>query len=120
MDAWWPVGGTPETGEKPLQTALRELGEETGFAPDRLFSFGMEFPHADSTKALATFVAFVDETTPVTLNYEHSDYRWLTGVQVVNQVPDHSKLYLQHLREHFIVQSPTLDLEIDLRQASND
>jgi hypothetical protein len=44
----------------------------------------------------------------------------MTGVQAVNQVPDHSKLYLQHLCEHFIVESPTLDLEIDLRQASND
>jgi dATP pyrophosphohydrolase len=120
MDAWWPVGGTPEAGEEPLQTALRELGEETGFRPVRLFSFGMEIPHADASKALVTFVAFVDEITPVTLNYEHSDYRWMTGAEAVNEVPDHSKLYLEHLRERFIVESPSTGLEIDLTQPGSD
>ena len=115
MNVWWPVAGTTETGEEPLQTALRELGEETGFRPDRLFSFGVEIPHVDSNKALITFVAFVDQTTLVTLNYEHSDHRWMTGAVAVNQVPDHSKLYLEYLRERFIVESPAPDLEIDLR-----
>lgn len=119
-DVWWPVGGTPEAGEEPLQTALRELREETGLRPDQLFSFGMEIPHADSTRALATFVAFVDVTTPVTLNYEHSDYQWLSGAEAVNQVPGHSKLYLEHLSERFIVEFPSTDLEIDLSRSVND
>ena len=119
MDAWWPVGGTPKTGEEPLQTALRELFEETGFRPDQLFSFGMEIPHADPGKALVTFVAFVDETTPVTLNYEHSDYQWMTGAEAVSQVPDHSKSYLVHLRDCFIVESPAIGLEIDISPPGN-
>ena len=118
--AWWPVAGTPEAGEEPLQTAVRELGEETGLRPCRLFSFGMEIPHADSNKALVTFVAFVDQTTPVTLNHEHSEYRWLTGAEAVSQVPDHSKLYLDHFRERFIVVSPAPDLELELLEATND
>ena len=118
--AWWPVAGTPEAGEEPLQTAVRELDEETGLSPSRLFPFGMEIPHADSNKALVTFVAFVDQTTPVTLNYEHSEYRWLTGAEAVNQVPDHSKLYLDHFRERFMVVSPAPDLELELLEATND
>ena len=120
IDTWWPVAGTPEAGEEPLKTAVRELGEETGLRPDRLFSFGMEIPHADSNKALVTFVALVDQTTPVKLNDEHNDYRWLTGAEAVNQVPDHSKLYLDYLRERFIVVSPLLDLEIELPEPNND
>ncbi len=120
IDAWWPVAGTPVAGEKPVQTAVRELEEETGLTPCRLFSFGMEIPHADSSKALATFVAFVDQTTRVKLNYEHSDYRWLTGAEAINQVPDHSKLYLDHLRKCFMAASPTPGLEIDLREPAND
>jgi len=80
----------------------------------------MEIPHADSNKALVTFVAFVDQTTPVTLNYEHSEYRWLTGAEAVSQVPDHSKLYLDHFRERFIVVSPAPDLELELLEATND
>ena len=119
-DVWWPVGGTPEAGEEPLQTALRELREETRFRPDQLFSFGMEIPHADSSKALVTFVAFVDATTPVALNYEHSDYQWRSGAEAVNQVPGHSKLYLEHLRAGFIVSSPAADLEIDLNPPHSD
>jgi dihydroneopterin triphosphate diphosphatase len=118
--AWWPVAGTPEAGEAPQQTAVRELGEETGLSPRRLFSFGMEIPHADSSKALVTFVAFVDQATPVTLNYEHSDYRWLTGGKAIDLVPDHSKLYLDYFREHFIVKSPAPDLEIELREPTDD
>ena len=120
IDTWWPVAGTPEAGEEPLQTAVRELGEETGLSPDRLFSFGMEIPHADSSKALVTYVAFVDQNTLVTLNYEHSDYRWMTGAEAINQVPDDSKLYLDYLRERFIVLSPATDLEIELRKSNDD
>ena len=41
IDAWWPVAGTPVAGEKPVQTAVRELEEETGLTPCRLFSFGI-------------------------------------------------------------------------------
>ena len=107
-------------GEEPVRTAVRELGEETGLSPCRLFCFGMQIPHADPSKALATFVTFVDQTTPVTLNYEHSDYRWLTGAEAVNQVPDHSKLYLDHLRKCFMAVSPTPGLEIELREPAND
>ena len=118
--AWWPVAGTPEAGEAPQQTAVRELGEETGLSPRRLFSFGMEIPHADSSKALVTFVAFVDQATPVTLNYEHSDYRWLTGGKAIDLVPDHSKLYLDYFRQRFIVVSPAPDLELELLEATND
>ncbi len=119
INAWWPVAGTPEAGEEPRQTALRELGEETGFSPERLFSFGMEIPHADSSKALVTFVALVDQTSPVTLNYEHNEYRWLTGTEAIDQVPGPSKVYLEYLRERFIIRSAAPDLEIDLREAGN-
>ena len=98
------MGGTLEAGEQPLQTALRELFEETGFRPDQLFFFGLGIPHADLGKSLATFVAYVDETTPVTLNDEHSDYLWMTGAEAVNLVPDHSTSYLEHLRAGFIVE----------------
>lgn len=116
IGAWWPVAGTPEAGEKPLQTALREVGEETGLRPGRLFSFGMEIPHADSSKALVTFVALVDQTSPVTLNYEHNEYRWMTGTEAIDQVPDHSKVYLKYLRERFILLPAAPSLEIALSE----
>ena len=119
-DTWWPVAGTSKAGEGPLQTAVRELGEETGLRPERLFTFGMEIPHADSNKALVTYVAFVDQATRVTLNYEHNDYRWMTGTEAANQVPDHSKSYLHYLNEHFIVVSPSPGLGVELREADNN
>lgn len=35
-DAWQLVQGGLETGEAPIDAALREIGEETGIAPDKL------------------------------------------------------------------------------------
>ena len=99
---WWPVAGTPEVGETARETAERELFEETGLVSDNWQGFGIEIPHADPGKSLETFVVFVPDDAKIELNYEHSDYRWLTGEEAINEVPGHSSVYLQHLFDHFI------------------
>lgn len=102
LGSWWPVAGKPEPGESGLTTALRELHEETGLSPLRVLDFGMEIPHADPECRLETFVAIVDADCVVQLNYEHSDYRWVDGNEAVALVPEHSRIYLNHLRSRFV------------------
>ena len=109
---WWPVAGTSKVGEQPVQTALRELHEETALKAEHLFDFGLEIPHLNNTKALSAFVALVDKTSLVTLNFEHSQFRWMDGKEALSSVPKKSEVYLEHLCKSFIDTSPIKDVEI--------
>ena len=99
---WWPVGGTPRPGETGIQTARRELFEETGLTPEKLLPLGLAIPHAQAGRRHETFVAPVPEASEVRLNHEHDDYRWLTGDEAIAMVPPGSRVYLEHLRDNFI------------------
>ena len=101
-DSWWPVAGTPLDDELPRDTARRELAEETGLITDHWQDFGIDIPNADGIRILKAFVAWVDESDAITLNYEHDAYRWLTADEVVEIVPAESRQYLEHLARQFM------------------
>ena len=100
--SWWPVAGTPEAGESPLETARRELAEETGLIPNRWFEFGRDIPNADGVQVLKAYVVWIDQTDIITLNHEHDNYRWMGPDEVIESVPEHARVYLEHLRDHFM------------------
>lgn len=102
VDSWWPVAGTPRPGESGIETALRELEEETSLVPIKVLDFGIEIPHVNPDSRLETYVALVDSDCEVHLNHEHSEYQWLTGDEAVSIVPEHSRRYLSHLRDRFM------------------
>ena len=105
--AWWPVAGTPKPLESPIETAFRELQEETGLTPASLYEFGCDIPNADGIATLKVFVGYVTPETPIVLDYEHDDYRWLTLIEAGQQVPSSSKTYIEYLDEMFARQIPT-------------
>jgi 8-oxo-dGTP pyrophosphatase MutT (NUDIX family) len=79
--AWETVHGRLEAGEQPEDGAVRELREETGLAPSRLYSITVQpyYLHAMQTVQLAVvFAALVDEPAVVTLGSEHIRSEWLT------------------------------------------
>ena len=79
--AWETVHGRLEAGEQPEEGAVRELREETGLAPSRLYSITVQpyYLHAMQTVQLAVvFAALVDEPAVVTLGSEHIRSEWLT------------------------------------------
>lgn len=79
--AWEIVHGRIERGERPEHAALREVNEETGFSPERLYSITVNsfYLHQTGTVQLAlVFAAVVSQDAPVTLGSEHSEYRWCT------------------------------------------
>jgi dihydroneopterin triphosphate diphosphatase len=79
-DQWCHVGGAVEPDESAWQAVLRELREEAGLAPERLYSadrFEQFYrPDWDALVFAPVFVAFVSPTAQVRLNHEHSEFRW--------------------------------------------
>lgn len=79
--SWETVHGHIEPGETPAAAALRELAEETGAAPVRLYNLSRVeafYQHArDEVALIPVFAAFVDGATAVRLGTEHDRFEWL-------------------------------------------
>jgi type II secretory ATPase GspE/PulE/Tfp pilus assembly ATPase PilB-like protein/8-oxo-dGTP pyrophosphatase MutT (NUDIX family) len=79
--AWEPVHGHIEAGETPEQAAVRELGEETGLAPDRLYVVRVSPFYVRRTRTLqlaVVFAAFIDGDADVVIGEEHQQHEWLS------------------------------------------
>lgn len=79
--AWEIVHGRIERGEKPEHAACREVEEETGLTPMRLYSITVNafYLHQIGTVQLAlVFAAIVPHHIPVALGAEHSAAEWRT------------------------------------------
>jgi len=79
---WQMVSGHVKKGETALQTALRELKEETGLKPFRLWVApnvnSFYSPGEDSISVIPVFVAQV-RNNKVLISGEHSEFKWLNS-----------------------------------------
>ncbi len=87
--SWETVHGTIERGETPVQAALRELAEETGLAPRRLYSVSRVeafYRHGTDEVALGpVFVALVDAGAEAQPAAEHDRAEWLAGPEAARR-----------------------------------
>jgi len=78
---WEAVHGAIESGETAVQAALRELREETGLAPERLYNASRVeafYRHAqDEIALIPVFVALVARDAAVRVSAEHDAFEWL-------------------------------------------
>jgi dihydroneopterin triphosphate diphosphatase len=87
--SWETVHGTIEPGETPVQAALRELAEETGLAPRRLYNASRVeafYRHGGDTVALGpVFVALVDAGREARPSAEHDRAEWLAPAEAAGR-----------------------------------
>ena len=69
-NVWAPFGGYSEPGETPIETARRELTEETWYDGPMLIQPILSRP-------IPGFLATVDDEFPPILNWEHLSASWL-------------------------------------------
>ena len=78
---WQIITGSMHGGESAPQAALRELREETGLVPERLWVMPMTgsfYDHATDRVHIAPFfLAQVSAPSEVRLSDEHTQYVWL-------------------------------------------
>jgi 8-oxo-dGTP pyrophosphatase MutT (NUDIX family) len=79
--SWEAVHGHIDPGETPVDSALRELREETGLEPERLYNLsqveGFYRHAANEVVLIPVFAAFVARQARVRLSEEHDEHEWL-------------------------------------------
>jgi dATP pyrophosphohydrolase len=80
--SWESVHGHIEPGERPAGAAARELEEETGLTPLRLYNLSrveLFYQHqADEVALVPVFAAVVGPEARVRLGSEHDGFEWLS------------------------------------------
>jgi dATP pyrophosphohydrolase len=79
--SWEAVHGHIEAGETAVTTVLREIKEETGLKPERLYSLSRSeafYRHTENEVVMIpVFAAFVSKHAKVKLSGEHDEHEWL-------------------------------------------
>lgn len=85
--SWETVHGHIEAGETPVQAARREVREETGLEPARLYNVSRVesfYRHrTDEIVLIPVFACIMDGAASVRTSAEHDRAEWLTPSQAV-------------------------------------
>lgn len=84
--AWELVHGRIERGEHPADAAVREVGEETGLAVQRLYSISVNpfwLVPTDTVQLSLVLAAIVDGDAEPVLSDEHDAFAWQSAAAAV-------------------------------------
>lgn len=90
-DTWQAIHGKIEPGERAVDAALREVEEQTGLVPEKLYSadyINQFYDHTSDTVVLApSFAAMVGPRVQPRVSGEYSDYAWSDLEETVGRLP---------------------------------
>lgn len=120
---WSLVTGHVDEGESAWRAAYREVEEETGLTPLALYTANFcdqWYNHrVNVIEIVPMFVAYVDSEHNISLNEEHSEYKWLSVMDSISLIPFHGhKTALEHIRHTFIDNTPPEWLKVELGGSS--
>lgn len=79
--SWETVHGHIEPGERPTEAALRELAEETGLVPQKLYNLSrvesFYLHRQDEIALIPAFAALIDPAAEAVAGSEHDRMDWL-------------------------------------------
>ena len=118
---WQMVTGGTIEGEVAVQTALREIQEETGLTPVKLYSADAVetfFLHSQNKVIFVpVFVAFVEETNVQLCVDEHDAYEWLPFEEARNKlVWAEQRRIISHIHETCVMRSPNELLRLEINE----
>jgi len=116
-DSWQMVSGRIERGERAWEAALREIKEETGLIPDRLYSANdvevFYEVNQNCINLVPVFVGFIDSGQSVTLSPEHSEYKWVSPDEAAKLLSfEHQTQTMRMIEAKFVKQEPLEFLRI--------
>ncbi|MFJ7915649.1 MULTISPECIES: NUDIX pyrophosphatase [unclassified Lysinibacillus] len=117
-NVWCYIGGGIEEGELAWESAVREVKEETGITKVLLYTTNkfdqIYSPKENYIYVAPVFVGYVEEQQEVTLNYEHSEYKWLSFKEAIAMVslPGNDEV-LMSIEKHFVMRNPSEYLRIE-------
>ena len=111
VGAWCPVSGRIEAGETAWQTALREIGEETGLREGAPYTTGITDSfydvQANTVELMPVFLFMIARRTTVTLDSAQSEHAWLDVDAALAQLTFAGhKTALEAIRRDFIQRAP--------------
>ena len=84
-NSWQIISGKIHKKEKAMETAIRELKEETGLAPEKFWVTPHAnlflFPIIDEIHATSVFSVLVKSSDKIRLSEEHYQYKWCTIIE---------------------------------------
>lgn len=123
-NTWQMVSGKIESGEKAYEAALREVFEETGLIPDKLYSADavetFYMASIDKVTFVPVFVGFIDELRQVKLSpREHDAYEWLIFEDAKERLLfAEQKRIISQIHENFVLKTPDRFFLIEKRTNS--
>ncbi|MBN2209864.1 MAG: NUDIX domain-containing protein [Sedimentisphaerales bacterium] len=118
-DTWQMVSGALEKGETAWEAALREIEEETGLVPDRLYSINdVELFYEinqNCINIIPVFVGFLDTEQSVRLSHEHSEYKWVSAEEAVAFFSfDNQMKTIRRIEKQFVQRKPFEFLRVNI------
>lgn len=104
---WQMVSGKIEAGEKAYESAVRELKEETGLTPLKIWvapkvnSFYSDY--SDTICLVPVFAIQVEKKSEVKLSNEHTEFKWVKSKKAKKMLAwDGQRRALDLIEEYFL------------------